>query len=336
MPLKLAFAGFRHSHIYDLYQRALKHPEIKIVAACEENANIRQEIAQKNLAQITHTQFDQMLASVACDAIAIGDYYARRGSLAIAALTRGKHIISDKPLCTSLAEFNEIEKLAVAKHLKIGCMLDLRDTAVFRGVREQIQKIGEIHAISFNGQHPLLLGVRPAWYFEPGKHGGTINDIAIHAIDLIPWLTGQQFSVINAARSWNAFATDFPYFHDAGQLMLTLRNQCGVLGDVSYFAPDSTGYSLPFYWRCTFWGRNGVLEAAASAPEITLALNGEKTIQKLPASNANPGGYLEAFLNDITGAQQPDALDTAQVLTAARTTLHIQQAANENLREVHL
>jgi predicted dehydrogenase len=336
MPLKLAFVGFRHSHIYDLYRRAQNHAAIKIVAACEEDPVVRQEIAQNKLAQIAHDHFNKMLESVACDAVAIGDYYARRGNLAVTALARGKHVISDKPLCTTLAEFSEIEKLVAQHHLKIGCMLDLRDTPQFRGVREQIKNIGEIHAISFNGQHPLLPGVRPGWYFEPGKHGGTINDIAIHAIDIIPWLTGNSFSIINAARSWNAFAPDFPYFNDAGQMMLTMNNECGVLGDVSYFAPDSSGYGLPFYWRCTFWGRNGVLETSASAKEIILALNGENTYRSIPLPAPNPGGYLQAFLNDLAGTSQPEEIDTAQVLAATRTTLRIQYAADQNLREVHL
>ena len=28
-PLRLGFAGFRHAHIFDLYQRALDHPDIE-------------------------------------------------------------------------------------------------------------------------------------------------------------------------------------------------------------------------------------------------------------------------------------------------------------------
>ena len=124
-----------------------------------------------------------MLEETDCDAIAIGDYYAQRGSLIIQALSHGKHVISDKPLCTSLDELDEIERLAAAKSLKVNCMLDMRDSAPFISVRKLIRQglIGEVHAITFGGQHPLLLGKRPAWYFEPGKHGGTINDIVIHA-----------------------------------------------------------------------------------------------------------------------------------------------------------
>jgi len=35
-----------------------------------------------------------------------------------------------------------------------------------------------------------------------GQPRGTINDIAIHAIDLIPWVTGLRFTRVVAAREW--------------------------------------------------------------------------------------------------------------------------------------
>ena len=35
--LKLAFAGFRHGHIFDLYERSLANPGIRLAGICEEN-----------------------------------------------------------------------------------------------------------------------------------------------------------------------------------------------------------------------------------------------------------------------------------------------------------
>ena len=90
-------------------------------------------------------------------------------------------------------------------------MLDMRDSPQFISVRKLNREgtIGEIHAISFDGQYSQLLGTRPMWNFQLGKHGGTINDIAVHAIDAIIWITGLSFKRVNAARCWNAFAHDF-------------------------------------------------------------------------------------------------------------------------------
>jgi predicted dehydrogenase len=336
--LKLAFMGFRHGHIYTLLQHAKDSPDVQIVAACEEDPATRDAVNKAGAVTITHDSYARLLAETDCDAVAIGDYYAKRGPAAIEALKLGKHVISDKPICISLDELATIEALAAKGNRKIGAMLDLRDSGLSLKAFELIRggAIGAIHGIVFTAEHPLMLGKRPGWYFEPGKHGGTLNDIAIHGIDLIPWITGLQFSRLEAARSWNAFATETPWMHDAGQFMATLENGAGVMGEVSYFSPDSMGYSMPQYWRTTFFGRDGVLELCESQKKLTLAKNGSReAIQPDPAPS-NDAGYLKAFLADIAGQPLPHGLNTPDILRASRQSLLIQQAGDQGLTHVAL
>ncbi|MCB0064180.1 MAG: Gfo/Idh/MocA family oxidoreductase, partial [Caldilineaceae bacterium] len=329
--MKLAFCGFRHPHIFTLYQHAQQHADIEIVAACEEDETTRGVLASEGKVDLTHQTLAALLAEVDCDTVAVGDYYAKRGALILQALAAGKHVIVDKPVCTSLSELDAIAQQLAAHNLKLGCMLDMRDSPQAIGLRKLIRSgtIGEIHAISFGGQHPLMLGSRASWYFEPGKHGGTINDIAIHAVDALPWITGLAFDKLYAARTWNAFAPDYPHFHDAAQMMLSLDNGCGVLGDVSYFMPDSMGYALQLYWRMTFWGRKGVIETSLNSDQIMIALDGEEQPRYEALPTGNPGGYLQAFLDDIAGVDSADTLNTQTILRSARVALQIQAAATE-------
>ena len=333
----MAFAGFRHAHINGLYALARERDDIEIVAACEEDAAAR-EAAKSSGFDVTHESIDAMLESVECDVVAIGDYYTKRGDIAIRALTRGRSVIADKPLCTRLAEVHKMEEIVQTAGLKVGCMLDMRNGGQWVLVRKLIQsdEIGEVHAVSFGGQHPLMLGSRPAWYFEPGKHGGTINDIAIHAVDYIPWATGQRFTTINAARCWNAFAEGYAHMEDAGQMMLAMSNGCGVLGDVSYFAPNSMGYTMPWYWRMTVWGRKGVIETSSTTKQVLLGLDGQKDVKSMDPEADNTGGYLADFLADLAGTPNPEGSSTPTVLRSARVALTTQRAADEGLREVAL
>ena len=192
--IRIAFAGFRHGHIGDVYRRLQNRPDAEIVAACEEDAATRAALAAEGRFAITHESFEAMLSDVPCDAIAVGDYYGRRGRLLIRALESGRHVLSDKPICTRLEELDRIAALAGDGKRSVGCQLDLRDYPACRAARAAIQagEIGEVHAVSFNGQHALAYGTRPGWYFEPGKHGGTINDIAIHAVNAVPRITGRR------------------------------------------------------------------------------------------------------------------------------------------------
>ncbi|MDD3926918.1 MAG: Gfo/Idh/MocA family oxidoreductase [bacterium] len=336
--MKLAFMGFRHGHIMGLYGYAAKSEDVVIVGACEEDAQTASQLRQGGQVTLTHDDYGRMLDETDCDAVAVGDYYGKRGSIIIEALKRGKHAIADKPICTSLEELDEIAALSVQKGLKVGCQLDMRDTGKFIRVRELVQEgaIGEVHAVSVGGQHPLMFGTRAGWYFEEGKHGGTINDIGIHAVDMIPWVTGKAFTRVTAARTWNAFAAEAPHFNDAGQFMMEMENGCGVMGDVSYFMPDSMGYVLPQYWRTTLWGRKGIIEASMNMPHISLARNGNKEVEEIAPGDGTPGGYLRSFIAEINGAGGLISPSTDEVLRSSRITLKIQQAADQGLCNVKL
>lgn len=334
--IRFAFAGFRHGHINALYALAKSHPRIEIVAACEEHEKTRTDIHAAGNIKITHDSCREMLDKVPCDVVATGDYYSNRGPILIEALRRGKHAISDKPLCTSLAELDQIERLAREKKLAVGCQLDMRDTGVLQEARRRIRagEIGEVHAIAFGGQHPLLWGKRAAWYFEPGKHGGTINDIAVHALDAIPWITGRKFTHIEHARAWNARLKEAPHFQDAAQMTLRMDNGCGVQGDVSYLGPDGCGYGVPQYWRITFWGAKGLLELSAGTKQLTLCRHDMKSPQNIPVPEGTPGAYLESFLAEIRGETKNLHLSSAEVLQTARLSLRVQEAADKHQTNV--
>jgi len=329
--------GFRHGHILSLLSSAKQRDDVEIVAACEEHEETRRKLTADGKVTFTHALYDELLDAADCDVVAIGDYYGRRGELAIKALQRGKHVIADKPLCTRLAELDAIESISRQKNLKVGLMLDMRDASLMPTMKQAIANgdIGDVHAIGFGGQHPLMYGTRPGWYFEPGKHGGTLTDIAIHAVNFIPWMTGLKLKTVNSARNWNARLKDVPHFKDAGQVMLTLDNGCGVLGDVSYFLPDSFGYTHPLYWRVTVWGSKGVMEGSVSTP-VTLYKDGEKTPRTLSSLSGRSGGYLADFIADIRGAVQTGQLDTAEVIRSSRHVLQIQAAADEQKTNVAL
>lgn len=336
MKTRFAFIGFRHPHIEDMYRRCREREDVEIVACCEEDAAARASLKEKGLVEITHERYQHVLEQVECDVVAVGDCFGRRGQLVLAALNAGKHVISDKPICTTRSELEQIESIARARGLLVGCMLDMRDLAPFLGLRQYLQagEIGTVRTISFDGQHPMLYGRRAAWYFEPGLHGGTLNDIAIHAVDMIPWATGLQLKTIVAARAWNARLPQHPHFQECAQAMLELENGGGVLCDVSYLSPDSFAYAMPLYWRFSVWGDGGVLITGVNQTTLTLYKNGEQQPRELPFPAAQPGAYLDSFLAELRGQTQGLHLSSADALRAARISLLLQEAADRGLTNV--
>lgn len=331
MKTRFAFAGFRHGHILDLLSGVEERSDAEVVGCCEEDRATRVELAAKGRVNISHHDFATMLREVDCDAVAIGDYYAKRGALAIQALQAGKHVISDKPLCTNLKEQARIERLAARRQRIVALQLDSRGYGAFRTLREIIRsgELGEVVAIRIDGQHPLLLGTRPGWYFEPGKHGGTINDIGIHAFDFIPWMTDHEWRDIVSARSWNAKARDHPHFHDSAQLMGTLDNGCGVLADFSYLAPDQLGYELPHYWHILVHGTTGLAETNLFSKQVSVITDTSTAPQSRPAVANRVRGYLDDFLNELRGHVELAELTSADCLRASRLALEAQRRADK-------
>jgi len=329
MKTRFAFAGFRHAHILDLLTGVEERGDTEIVALCEEDPATRESLAEKGRVKITHTDYRTMLRETSCDVIAIGDYYGRRGEMAIEALRACRHVISDKPLCTSLEQQGEIERLAIERELTVGLQFDSRDRPAFRALRAILRsgEIGEVCSLHIDGQHPLLHGTRPAWYFEKGKHGGTINDIGIHAFDFVPWLTGLTWNQVIAARSWNAKARDYPHFEDCAQVLATLANGAGVFADFSYLAPDRLGYELPHYWRVLVHGTKGQAETFLSSENVTVIKDTSAAPEIRAAAEGRVRGYLEDFLNELGGRGDLADLTSAQCLAASRHALEAQSRA---------
>jgi predicted dehydrogenase len=326
---RFAFAGFRHGHIFDLLAGVREREDCEIVACCEEDAATRNALAGDARVEISHSRFTAMLRDVPCDAVAVGDYYARRGSLVIEALRAGKHVIADKPLCTTLAEQAEIETLAAERGLCVALQFDCRGAGPFIAMREIIRsgELGDVCAVNITAQHPLQLDVRPAWYFEPGKHGGTINDIGIHAFDLVPWLTGIAWKRVTAARCWNAKARAFPHFQDGAQFLAELTNGAGVIADLSYFAPDKIGAQLPHYWRIGIHGTRGFAETNLRADHVAVTLDASEATELRPIAAPLPRRYLADFLHEVRGRRELCDLTTADSLAASRRALEAQASS---------
>ena len=324
--MKIAFAGLRHNHIYSLYNEVKAHPELTVVGAWEETAEAA-EAAKATITEPFYDSYEALLADPQIDIVAIGDYYGIRGKRVIQALKAGKAVITDKPLCTSAEELDEIERLSREKRIPVGIQLELRDDATLQKAAQIIGagEIGKIRAVQFTAQHPLSYGVRPSWYFEEGKHGGTFNDIAIHAMDVLTWVAGSPYDRTLFARQWNAYATEVPHFKDCAQFNGQLANGAAVTGDVSYAGP-ATAFQLPSYWRFTIWGAAGYLECRVGAETLTLATANDKKPQQI-AVGAPVRHVLNDFVREVKDGAPAE--NTAGCIAASRAALMLQRFADE-------
>lgn len=323
--LKLLFYGFQHGHMDALYKLAQTTKKVEIVACMEEDEQVRAKAAERLGICFTEESYETWL-NRDVDIVAVGDKYGRRGKAAIQALEAGKHLIGDKPLCTSLEELEQIETLAGEKHLKISCMLDLRYLPAVQTAKEILEsgRLGAIRNIAFNGQHCMDYSHRPGWYFEEGMHGGTINDLAIHGVDLVRWLTGQEFVGVDGVRTWNAYAWKHPEFKDCAVFMARLSGGAEVLADVSYSAPSQV-FGMPLYWEFRFWCEKGLMTFHLTDSRVILYEEGNMEPVELEGKCANTD-----YLTDLISEIEADTSElTGSILASSRTALMIQKEADK-------
>ena len=324
---RVAFAGFGHSHIIGIYNEISQSDLFEVAGAWEQDETIRNNAEEKGV-DFTFESFETLLNCRDIDTVAVGSEYGFRGKYIIKALEAGKNIISDKPLCTSLGELEKIEKLSKEKGLTVCVFLSLRQNPNIIGAVSAVRngEIGTVNNIVFEGEHPLLYGKRPDWYFDKAKHGGVINDIAVHGIDLVRLMTGCNIKTVNCAREWNFYADERPEFKDSAQFMLTLESGAGVIGDVSYSAPDAHGYTHPSYWHFRVFGSLGMIEFGENLDKATLyPKNGDiKSISPLKPRQT----MLEEFLSAVNGKIDSE-IYTENMLEATRQTLIIEKTAEE-------
>jgi predicted dehydrogenase len=150
----------------------------------------------------TFTNADELLDSGLVDAIFIGTPHYFHPQYALAAMKRGLHVMTEKPVAVTAkaaAEVNEVAK----KHpkLKYGVMHQMRTVPKFRKAREIITsgQLGEIRRV----QWTITTWFRSQAYYDSGswratwagEGGGVLLNQCPHNLDLFQWMFGMPVSL---------------------------------------------------------------------------------------------------------------------------------------------
>jgi predicted dehydrogenase len=123
--------------------------------------------------------------------------------MAKAALLAGKHVVCEKPLATTVAEAEELIRLATKKNLVHAVNFNIRYYPLVRQMRRMREKgeIGAIHSVIGSYlQDWLFFPTDYNWRLEPDKSPDSkaIADIGSHLIDLIEYVSGEEIVAVMA------------------------------------------------------------------------------------------------------------------------------------------
>lgn len=184
--------------------RAYRHAGYRVTALCDHSED-KARAYQTELypAAIVTTDYRALLAQPEIEVVDIATHPAERVELIEAALTAGKHVLSQKPFVTDLETGERLAALADTQGVKLAVNQNGRWAPHFSYLRHALTAgvIGEVQSVNFalHWDHNWIIGTA----FEQMSHL-LLYDFAIHWFDLATCFFGERCAQRVFATATNA------------------------------------------------------------------------------------------------------------------------------------
>lgn len=239
--VKVGIASFAHMHAFS-YAEALKHMAcVEVSGFCDLNDTRARRVEQ--LLKIPRVSDYEKLASMDdVDVILVTTETLHHVDVALAAMERGKHVIVEKPIATSLEDARRMVDSASRHGVKLFQCYPCRYHPSAQKVKEAIVRgdVGDILGMSStnHGCMPDARDPELAWFSN--NHlagGGAVMDHTTHAADLAFWFTGwTPTHVFGVAK--RLFHDDIDC-DDAGMVLISFENGVAASIDPSWSRPSA-------------------------------------------------------------------------------------------------
>ena len=234
----------------------------ELIAVMDTNFSAAQACKEKYGAKYAFDNVDELLALEEIQVVYIATPVFCHKAQAFAAAKAKKDILIEKPVGLTSEEALEIAEFCKAEGVKLGVGFMMRFHAYHQKMKELIQSgaIGEV--VSARSQ-------LTCWYPEMDNcwrqerklsGGGAMMDMAIHCIDLIRYISGQE--VVEAAGLVGNQI--FKYnVEDAGGVIMRLANGAVAYVDANFNIPDAAAKC-----KMEFYGTKGSIFAQGTVSQV--------------------------------------------------------------------
>ncbi|MGE6257143.1 Gfo/Idh/MocA family protein [Heyndrickxia sporothermodurans] len=175
-----------HFHAY------AKNEQANIYAISDLNELRAKEKADKYGAQKVYTDYHELLADPVVDAVSVCTWNNLHAPIVIDALHAGKHVLVEKPLCTTLEDAYKIQEAVkkTGKILQVGFVRRFGENTQLLKKFIDNGDFGEIYYAKASCIRRL--GNPGGWFADKERSGGgPLIDIGVHVIDLCWYLMGR-------------------------------------------------------------------------------------------------------------------------------------------------
>jgi predicted dehydrogenase len=263
-----------------------------------------------------YEQWRHLLEHSLMDVCCVADENGLRAEQLLPLLERGVHIVSEKPLVTTLDDLERLRAAFAKSKSQLTMLLELRHQPKNVRVRELIQRgaIGEVCQVAT--QKSYKWGDRPEWYRSRKRLGGTIPFIGIHSLDTIRWVTGLDFTHVAALHS-NLGRSELGETESQASILAQLSNGASVTARLDYLRPAAS----PTHGddRLRIIGTKGFIEVNEGEESVSLIT--DEKLEKIPFGDTEH--LFVEFVKFLRGGPPPrisadDCFDITEVTLRAR------------------
>lgn len=308
-PIKIAVIGTGSISSFHL-DSYTKNPNAVLYAVCDLNGERAKAAGGKYGAEKVYTDYRELLADPAIEAVSICTWNNTHAEISIAALEAGKHVLVEKPLCRTVEEALLVQEAALksGKLLQVGFVRRYDTNAQLLRAMADRGNFGEIYFAKASTIRRL--GNPGGWFSDIERSGGgPLIDIGVHVIDLCWYMMGRPKPVSVSANTYRKLGNRSNVKHlsfyqaadydankntveDMANALIRFENGASLLVDVSF-----TLHAKSDEAAVKLYGEKGGFEID---PETVIVTEQNDTILNVYPQTDNKGfDFAGAFQNEI-------------------------------------
>jgi len=319
----------------NLVRNLAANRQFEVVAVCDPREDCRDKARRSNARLRVHADAQELIDSADIDAVVIATPIATHFELASRALRAGKHVLVEKPLCTSAEEGEELVALAARSRL----VLLVDHVYVFHNAVRKLREFndtGAIGKLSYYDSLRINLGL-----FQPDVN--VLWDLAPHDFSIMNYILEEEPEYIEAT----GYCHVNPVLPDIVYVTAHYTSHMIAHLNLSWMSPVKVrrvavgGSKQMVVWddlnleeRLKIYD-SGIefrpeKDRLAIVPSYRI---GDVHSPRVPNSEAL-ADVIEEFANVICGKQQSSVIDGAAGLRVVRMLEAAQTALDRNLGEI--
>lgn len=325
--MKIGIMGVHYGHIGGMFRSAVDAPNGELVGIVEPDDALYEKYTAAQKIPRYPTLAD-MLETARPDLVLEGLTHVEKAAMVEACAEAGVHLLLDKPLCASEADYQRIQSAVEDHPIRLSMNFTSRSHTAFIALREAIQAghLGE--PVSFISTHPHKLSDgTPGWYFDPNAYAGTFHDLACHGVDQIRWLTGAEFTAVHALGTLKKH-TRAPRRLEMDHVQASFQLSNGALATLT--ADWLTPEAAPSFGDTRFivTGTQGSAHLRAYADNHVLVVSDSNGIYEPELPPSRNETLVEDYIEALSRNEE-NFISTADVLAVTRACLTAEASARQ-------